>query len=188
MDRPISRLGPGILQALNFNLLDKSLLIVDATRRPVRQPIKLSNRVPQGFLNGTPHRAHSSGRLDMLAQSRIVYWAQNPFSSRPGSAARKCRSAVVHIPFAKGNRNASAREKRSLIPKMAVASSSRPSNSNVTQQSSGKAQVQSSSQPQGAQAISMSSLTPTVVATFEARASSTDPHVTIKHAGRWIRF
>jgi len=63
------------LDDLLLDQLDKWLLIVYATRHLLRQPIKLSNRVPQGFFNGTPHRAHSSGRLDMPSQSRIVYWS-----------------------------------------------------------------------------------------------------------------
>jgi hypothetical protein len=59
--------------------------------------------------------------------------------------------------------------------KLPTASTSCPPNSNATQQqSSGAAQAQA--------AVSTSSTDP------EAVASNTNPHATIKHAGRWIRF
>ncbi|KAG2744878.1 hypothetical protein P692DRAFT_201105071 [Suillus brevipes Sb2] len=60
----------------------------------------------------------------------------------------------------------------------ATASSSRPPNNNATQQSSSTAQAQS-------QAAASTSTAPPVVANT---APSTNPHVIIKHAGRWTRF
>ncbi|KAG1810834.1 uncharacterized protein BJ212DRAFT_1302167 [Suillus subaureus] len=82
----------------------------------------------------------------------------------------------------RANANACAREKRRPALKIATASSSRPPNTNATQQSSGAAQAQSSSQPQAATSISTA---PPVVANA---TSGTNPHIILRHAGRWTRF
>ncbi|KAG1846555.1 hypothetical protein DFJ58DRAFT_489565 [Suillus subalutaceus] len=190
-------------------LLDvNSILAADATRRPV-QPIKVSNRVPRGFFDDSPHRrAPLSARphaQDTPSRPSLFRWARNLLSGGPSGpqVERHERSLVaVDVPYAKGKRvrsclfprmfklpshitqrNTCAREKRRPIllkPTNAAAGSSRPPNSNVTQQS---AQAQLSSQQQAA--VSTSSSTPPVGATT---TSSTNPNVTIKHAGRWIRF
>lgn len=174
-------------------LLDvNSILAADATRRPV-QPIKVSNRIPRGFFDDSPYRpAHLSSSArphtdDTPSQPSILRWARNLLSGRPSGTQvewHKRSLVVVDVPYAKGKRrNASARERRKPIqwkPTNSAAGSSRPPNSNVTQQ---PAQAQSSSQPQVA--ISMSSTTPPVGATTNL---STNPNVTIQHAGRWTRF
>ncbi|KAG1869021.1 hypothetical protein DFJ58DRAFT_766650 [Suillus subalutaceus] len=180
------------LDELLLDQHDNSLLAADATRRPVRQPIKVSNRISQGFFDGTPHRAHSSGRLnpsDTSSRPSIFDWARNLFSAGPSSAEIELHergSAVADVPYAKGKRrNASAREKRMIIiplkSKNTAASTSRAPNSNATQ-SSGAAQAQSSSQLHAT--ASASTAHPVVANT----TSSTNPHATIKHAGRWTRF
>ncbi|KAG2065775.1 WD40 repeat-like protein [Suillus decipiens] len=46
------------LDDLLLDQRDKSLLAADATRRPVRRPIKVSNQVPQGFFDGMPYRTY----------------------------------------------------------------------------------------------------------------------------------
>lgn len=160
-----------------------ALATINATRRPV-QSIKVSNRVPRGFFDDSPH-PHRSVRPDPHdAPSQSVFqWARNIFSGRPSSAQIEPHKHGSAVPYAKGKRrNASAREKRRPALKMATASSSRPPNSNATQQSSGAAQAQSSSQPQAAASTSTA---PPVVANT---TSSTNPHVMIRHAGRWTRF
>ncbi|KAG2028919.1 quinon protein alcohol dehydrogenase-like superfamily [Suillus americanus] len=160
-----------------------ALATINATRRPV-QPIKVSNRVPRGVFDDSPH-PHRSVRPDPHdAPSQSVFqWARNIFSGRPSSAQIEPHKHGSAVPYAKGKRrNASAREKRRPALKIATASSSRPPNSNATQQSSGAAQAQSSSQPQAAASTSTA---PPVVANT---TSSTNPHVMIRHAGRWTRF
>ncbi|KAG1844609.1 hypothetical protein DFJ58DRAFT_747589 [Suillus subalutaceus] len=116
----------------------------------------------------------------------LFQWARNVFSGRPSSAQielHERRQAVVNVPYAKGKRrNACAREKRRPALKIPTASSSRLPNGNVTKQSSGAAQAQSSSQ---LQAAASTSTAPPVVANT---ASSTNPHVLIRHAGRWTRL
>ncbi|KAG1869018.1 hypothetical protein DFJ58DRAFT_766644, partial [Suillus subalutaceus] len=180
------------LDELLLDQRDRSILAADATQHPVRQPIKVSNRVPQGFFDGTPHRAHSSARLDphnTPSRRSIFYWARNIFSAGPSRAEIELHergSAVADVPYAKGKRrNASAREKRMIIiplkSKNTAASTSCPSNSNATQ-SSGAAQAQSSSQLHAT--ASTSAAHPVVANT----TSSTNPHATIKHVGRWTRF
>ncbi|KAG1755954.1 quinon protein alcohol dehydrogenase-like superfamily [Suillus lakei] len=171
---------------------DKSVL--DATKRPVRQPIKVSRRVPQGFFGEQPHRAHSSARSnahDTQPRVRLFHRARNLLSSRPSGAQIEPREPVVDVPYAKGKQNASAREKRRPIllnPKKA-AGPSPPPNSNATQQSNGAAQAQSSSQSQAQAAISTSSTTPPVIFTT---ASSTNPHMSQDHfpsfEGAWARL
>lgn len=173
-------------------LSDNSVLAANATRRPV-QSIKVSHQVPRGFFDGdprSPNRAHSSARRaprDLPSRLRLFHWARNLLSGRQSGVPieqHEHRPAVVNVPYAKGkHRNASAREKRRPIPKKAVASRPRPPNCNATQQSSSATQTQPSSKPQ--HAIPTSSTTPVVVPTT---ASSTNPHVTIKNAGRWTRF
>jgi WD40 repeat protein len=181
------------LDELLLDQHDKSLLVADATQRLVRQPIKVSNRVPHGFFDGAPHPAHSSARLDPHGtppRLRIFHWARDLFSARPSGADIELHerpSAVVDAPYAKGKRrNASARERRMVIiplkSKNPTASTSCPPNGNATQ-SSGAAQPQSPLQPQAA--VSTPSTTPPSVANT---TPSTNPHIIIKHAGRWTRF
>ncbi|KAG1869046.1 hypothetical protein DFJ58DRAFT_766841 [Suillus subalutaceus] len=177
------------LDELLLDQRDNSLLAADATRRPVRQPIKVANRVPQGFFDDTPHRAHPSARLDLHdtpSRPRIFHWVRNIFSDK-SSGAEIERHSAVDVPYAKGKRrNASAREKRMVViplkPKNPAASTSRPPNSNATQ-SSGAAQPQSFLQPQAA--VSTSSTTPLAVTNT---TPNTNPHITITHPGRWTRF
>ncbi|KIK34394.1 hypothetical protein CY34DRAFT_812948 [Suillus luteus UH-Slu-Lm8-n1] len=164
------------LEDLLLDKRDKST--INVTRRPV-QPIKVLNRVPQGFFDGSPvsNRAHRSARdsNDTPSHQRLFQWARDLFSGVPHGRG----SAAADVPYAKGKRrNASARERRKPIMTNATASSSRPPNSNTTLQSSGAAQVQS----QGA--VSTSTAPPVAANT----APSTNPHVIIKHAGRWTRF
>ncbi|KIK40862.1 hypothetical protein CY34DRAFT_806792 [Suillus luteus UH-Slu-Lm8-n1] len=171
------------LEDLLLDKPDKST--INVTRRPI-QPIKVLNRVPQGFFDGSPvsNRAHRSSRdsNNTPSQHRLFQWARDLFSGVPSSAQIEPHgrgSAVVDVPYAKGKRrNASARERRKPIMTNATASSSRPPNSNTTLQSSGAAQVQS----QGA--VSTSTAPPVAANT----APSTNPHVIIKHAGCWTRF
>ncbi|KAG1869043.1 hypothetical protein DFJ58DRAFT_766803 [Suillus subalutaceus] len=182
------------LDELLLNQCDKSVLAADATRSPVRQPIKVSNRVPQGFFDGTPHRAHSSARLDSRdtpSRPSIFLWVRNLFSDNSSGADIELRErhSAVDVPYAKGKRrNASARERRMIIiplkPKNPAASTSRPPNSNVTQ-SSGVAHPQSSPQPQAAVSTS-STISPESAVTNTT--PTTNPHIIIKHAGRWTRF
>ncbi|KAG2348188.1 WD40 repeat-like protein [Suillus weaverae] len=190
----------------------------DATPRPVRQPIKVpQRRVPQGFFDGLPDRAPVSARRrlhprswapnvrtlsgqfaslfrrpdahDTSSRPRLFHWIRNRLTARPSTSAdielHERPSAVVDVPYCQAKRrNASAREKRRPIPpksKKPAASTSRPPNSNATQSSSAT-QAQSSSQPHPAVSTST---TPPVVANTN---STTNPNVTIIHAGRWTRF
>lgn len=119
--------------------------------------------------------------------SRPFHWVRNRLSARTSSVdigLPQHSSEIVDVPYTRGKpRNACARERRKpLIPKNATAGSSRPPNSTVTQQSSGAAQAQSSSQPHATD--SSPTAPPAVVNT----TSSTNPHATIRHAGRWTRF
>ncbi|KAG1869675.1 hypothetical protein C8R48DRAFT_760648 [Suillus tomentosus] len=68
-----------------------------------------------------------------------------------------------------------------LKPGNPAASTSRPPNGNTTQHSHGASQAQSS---QAQAPVSPSSAPPVVTNT----PSSANPHVTIRHAGRWTRF
>ncbi|KAG1869022.1 hypothetical protein DFJ58DRAFT_766662, partial [Suillus subalutaceus] len=181
------------LDELLLDQHDKSVLAADATRRPVRQPIKVSNRISQGFFDGTPHRVHSFAQLDLHdAPSRPNIFIGLEIFSLPDSVEQtsSCasvaqRSSTFHI--ARHNVNASAREKRGpTIPlkskkPAASISESRPPNSNVIQ-SSGAAEPQSSSQPH---IVASTSTAHPVVANT---TSSTNLHATMKHAGRWTRF
>ncbi|KAG1837780.1 WD40-repeat-containing domain protein [Suillus subalutaceus] len=180
------------LDELLLDQHDKSLLVADATQHPVRQPIKVSNRVPQGFFDDTPHRARSSARLDpnnTPSRPRIFHWVRNLFSARLSNAEIELRergSAVVDVPYAKGKRrNASARERRMIIiplksKKPAASTSCRPNN-NTTQQSTGAA-AQTSLQTQAAVSTSSTAL-PVANTTLH-----TNPNATMKNVGRWTRF
>ncbi|KIK35434.1 hypothetical protein CY34DRAFT_812149 [Suillus luteus UH-Slu-Lm8-n1] len=151
---------------------DKSMTI-NVMRRPV-QPIRVLNRVPQRFFDGSPlpNRAHRSARDPNDTPHRLFQWARDIFSGAPSSAQIEPHgdcSALVDVPYAKGKRrNASARERR------------RPTLTHATQQprSASTAQAQS-------QAAASTSTAPPVVA---HTAPSTHPHVIIKHPGRWTRF
>jgi hypothetical protein len=137
------------------------------SQRPARDP------------NNTPHR--------------LLQWARDIFSGAPSSAQIEPHgdcSALVDVPYAKGKhvcyfyprysysnihtlsytmqRNASARERR------------RPTLTHATQQprSASTAQAQS-------QAATSTSTAPPVVTNT---TPSTNPHVIIKHPGRWTRF
>ncbi|KAG1844608.1 hypothetical protein DFJ58DRAFT_802115 [Suillus subalutaceus] len=175
------------LQDLLLDQRDKSALAtINATRRPV-QSIKVSNRVPRGFFDDSPHPHRSAQPDPHDAPSQSLFqWARNIFSGRPSSAQVELHEhspTAVDVPYAKGKRrNASAREKRRPALKIPTASSSRPPNSNATQQSNSAAQAQSSSQPHAAGSTSTA---PPVVANT---TSNTNPHVMIRHAGRWTRF
>ncbi|KAG2039563.1 WD40-repeat-containing domain protein [Suillus americanus] len=185
---------------------DESLLAADATRRPVRQPIKVLNQVPRGFFDDAQYHAHSSAPHYLHPQSspshgstlrtrflslfrpthpdtsfrpRPFHWIRIRLFTRPSDADIYLheRPSVVDVSYAKGKRrNASARERRRLILKIPTTGGSRPPNSTVTQQSSVGPQTQSSSQSNAA------STAPPVA------TSNTNPHATIKHAGRWSRF
>ncbi|KAG2740990.1 WD40 repeat-like protein [Suillus brevipes Sb2] len=199
------------LDELLLDQPDKSLLAAaDATQCPVRRPINVSQRIPRGFFDDTPHSSkcphslpspsHSSlhSRLlsffrpthpdahDTPSRPHPFHWVRNCLSARPSGADIELHerpSALVAVPYAKGKRrNASARERRKPIMQRPTASSSRPPNTTVAQQSSDAAQTQSSSQ---ANAAVSTSTTPPVAANT---TSNTNPHVTIKHAGRWARF
>ncbi|KAG1836368.1 hypothetical protein DFJ58DRAFT_749823 [Suillus subalutaceus] len=190
---------------LSYLLLDKpdeSLLAADATRRPVRQPIKVAN------WSSAPHHLHSRSSPshgstlrsrflslfrtihynvhDTPSRPRPFHWVRNRLFAKPSGADIELHehpSAVIDVPCAKGKRrNASARERRRLILKIPTAGSLPPPNSTVTQQSSGTAQTQSSSQPHAAISTSTS---PPVVATT---TSNTNSHAMIRHPGRWARF
>jgi hypothetical protein len=97
-----------------------------------------------------------------------------------------CSFSNVQTQSYSTQRNASAREKRMIIiplkSKYPTASTSRPPNSNATQ-SSGAAQPESP--PRSQAVVSTSSTTPPAVANT---TPSTNPHIIIKHAGRWTRF
>ncbi|KIK38237.1 hypothetical protein CY34DRAFT_809581 [Suillus luteus UH-Slu-Lm8-n1] len=197
------------LDELLLDQPDKSLFAADAARHPIRQPIKVSPRIPRGFFDDTPylsarpnsllsHRSLHSRLLslfrpiqsdahDTSSRPRPFHWVRNRLSARPSGAdiaLHDRSSAEVVVPYAKGKRrNASARERRKPIMKIPTASTLRP---NATLQSTGAAQSQSSSQPFAT--ISTSPTTPPATTTPEATASNTNPHVVIKHAGRWTRF
>jgi WD40 repeat protein len=164
-------------------LLDKRTLATDATQRPVRQPIKIYNRVPQGFFDGTPHPSARVDLRDTPSRSSISHWARNIFSARPSSPdieLRERHSGVVDVPYCQPKRrNATAKEKRG--PNSATNTSRHP-NSNATQQSTGGAQAQTSSQTQ-ATILTSSTALPVTNTT-----SHTNPHATIESAGRWTRF
>lgn len=110
----------------------------DATRRPVRQPIKVLPLAPRGFFDDSSNRARFSARPDghnSSSQSRIFHWARNMLPGRSDSRIELRKLRSVDVPCAKGKRrDACAREKQRPIPKNATASASRP---NTTQQSSG---------------------------------------------------
>ncbi|KAG2066720.1 tricorn protease domain 2-containing protein [Suillus decipiens] len=104
------------LDELLFDQHDKSVNS-DTRRRPVRQPIKLSGRVPQGFFDDLPDHAHVSARHrhhprswasrasslrdgfsslfrpthanahDTPSQPRPFHWVRNRLSGRPSGVA-----------------------------------------------------------------------------------------------------
>ncbi|KAG2051597.1 WD40 repeat-like protein [Suillus hirtellus] len=59
------------LDELLLDQRDKSILPADATRRPIRQPIIV--RIPQGFFDDSPDRAHVSARHSLHPRS----WASH---------------------------------------------------------------------------------------------------------------
>jgi hypothetical protein len=103
---------------------------------------------------------------------------QSSTSHMPRANAYVTSTSGIHTLSHTTQRNASARERRRPIMTNATASSSRPPNHNAMQQPSGTAQAQS-------QAVASTPTTPPVVANT---VPSTNPHVIIKHAGRWTRF
>ncbi|KAG2087203.1 uncharacterized protein F5147DRAFT_728154, partial [Suillus discolor] len=169
-------------------------------------------RVPHGFFDDLPVRAHVSQHPqswashvstlrdrvsslfhtdshDTSSRPRPFHWVRSRLSGRPTGEDIELRerpSAVVDVPYAKGKRrNACARERRMKIiplkPGNSAAGLSRPPNSNTTQHSNGASQAQSS---QAQVAVSTATAPPVVTNT----TPNTNPHVTIKHAGRWTRF
>jgi hypothetical protein len=114
--------------------------------------------------------------VDKLSRTGIAQ--QLLTSHMPRANAYVTSTSVVHTPSHTTQRNTSARERRRPIMTNATASSSRPPNSNATQQPSSTAQAQS-------QAAASTFTAPPVIANI---APSTNPHVIIKHAGRWTRF
>ncbi|KAG2110910.1 uncharacterized protein F5147DRAFT_687738 [Suillus discolor] len=201
----------GILKEAGLSelLLDKPVL---ASRRSVRRPI-IVPRVPHDFFDDLPGRAHVSARHPQSWASHLstlrnwfsslfhpdahdtslpphpFYWVRNRLLDKPSDEDLELRerpSAVVDVPYANGKRrNASAREKRMKIiplkPGNSAASTSRPPNSNTTQHFNGASQAQSS---QAQTTVSTSTPSSTVTDTIP----NTNPHVIIKHAGRWTRF
>jgi hypothetical protein len=147
---------------------------------------------------------------DASSRPHPFHWIRNrlSLSGRQGGEDIELRArhtAVVDVPYAKGKRvchfrpcrvstpshitlqrNASARERPMKIiplkPGNLAASTSLSLNSNAAQQSNGAAQAQSS---QAHAAVSTSSSTPPAVTDTTPNAN---PHVIIKHAGRWTRF
>ncbi|KAG2060741.1 hypothetical protein BDR06DRAFT_1002612 [Suillus hirtellus] len=170
----------------------------DATRRPVHgahvsarhrlHPRSWASHVNtlRGRVSSLFHSTHPDAH-DTPSQPRPFHWARNRLSSRPsgeGTELHERPSAVVDVPHCQAKRrNASARERRRpIIPLKSKKPASRPPNSNITQQSSGAAQAQSSSQLYAAVSTSTTSYA------VKDTPSSTNPHVTIRHVGRWTRF
>ncbi|KAG2070650.1 hypothetical protein BDR04DRAFT_590282 [Suillus decipiens] len=133
-------------------------------------------RVLQDFINDTFHLSaqHCSPRSSPSHKSTL----HNRFVSL--FRARHPKPEVVEVPTSRCFRRMRPGDEI-LSRKDPIASSSRPPNSTITQQSSGAAQIQPSSQPQIAVPIFTA---PPVVADTP---SNTNPHTTIKHAGRWAR-
>jgi hypothetical protein len=146
---------------------------------------------------------------DTPSRPRPFHWVRSRLSARSSGTDIELHErplAEVSVPYAKGKRVCYFVLLRCSIPsnpsnsilhhlekrfskreteanhEKATASSPRPANTTVAQQSSGAAQTQPSSQ---AHAAVSTSTTPTVVANT---TSNTNPHATIKHAGRWARF
>ncbi|KAG1778435.1 hypothetical protein EV702DRAFT_180824 [Suillus placidus] len=180
-----------------------------------RVPQGFFDGLPDRAPDSAPHRLHPqsrashvstlSGKFSSLfrrpdahntsSRPRVFHWIRNRLTARPSTSAdielHERPSAVVDVPYCQAKRrDASAREKRRPTTRPtkrrilynATAGSSRPPNNTVTQQSSSAAQAQSSSQPHPAVSTST---TPPVVANTN---STTNPNVTIIHAGRWTRF
>ncbi|KAG2053339.1 hypothetical protein BDR06DRAFT_462503 [Suillus hirtellus] len=91
----------------------------------------------------------------------------------------------IQIPSHTAQWNACARERRMktipLKPGNPTASTSRPPNGNTTQHSNDASQAQSS---RAHAAVSTATAPPVVTNT----TLNNNPHVTIRHAGRWTRF
>ncbi|KAG1895487.1 uncharacterized protein F5891DRAFT_669043 [Suillus fuscotomentosus] len=197
----------GILKEAGLSelLLDKPVLAADTTPHPVCQPIIVpQRRVPHDFFDDIPHQAHHALHASTLrdwffslfrpihpdtghdTSSRPCpfHWVRSRLSGRPTGEDIELSerpSAVVDVPYAKGkHRNASARERQMKIiplkPGNPAAGPSCPPNSNTTQHSNGASQAQA--------AVSTASAPPVVTNT----TPNTNPHVTIRHAGRWTRF
>ncbi|KAG1818442.1 WD40-repeat-containing domain protein [Suillus subaureus] len=188
---------------------DKSLLATDATRRPVRQPIKVANRVPQGFFGDIPDRAHSSAQHhrsspshrstllsrflsffrpshrdthDTLSRPRPFHWVRNRLFARLSGADIELHerpSSVVDVPYAKGKRRNASARERRKLILKIPTAGSLRPPDSAVTQQPSGTAQTQSSQPHPA--VSTSNAPP--VAT-----SNTNPHATIKHAGRWARF
>ncbi|KAG1865544.1 hypothetical protein DFJ58DRAFT_743344 [Suillus subalutaceus] len=164
---------------------DKSLLAADATRRPVRQPIKISPQVPRGFFDDTSNRAHLSGPHSLSSPShRSTLLSRFLSYSAPYTPIHTIRHPDLALSI--GFETVSLPDKAAQIssytsvPQQQLTSRMPRGNVTVTQQSSGTAQAQSSSQSHAA----VSTVPPVVSNT----TSSTPPHVTIKYPARWTRF
>lgn len=144
---------------------DKSLLAIDATPRPVRQPTMGFPRVLRDFINDTLHLPAQHRPHPRSSPSH-----RSTFRNRFLTLFRPTHPRVVEATCQHRHRNASAR-RQGPFPRLTVA-----------QQSSGAAQTQPSSQPHAA--VRTSTAPPVATNT----RSNTNPHATIKHAGRWARF
>ncbi|KAG1814504.1 WD40-repeat-containing domain protein [Suillus variegatus] len=207
----------GILKEAGLSelLLDKPVLAADAkpTPRPVRQPIIVpQRRVPHGFFDGLPDRAHVSPRHsrswashastlrdrfsslfhsdahDTSSRPHPFHWVRNHLSASGRPSGKDIepheRPSVVDVSHCQAQRRyASAHERRRpIIPLKSKKPTSRPPNSNTIQQSSGTTQAQSSSK---SHAAVPTSAIPSVVTNTP---SNTNPHATMRHVGRWTRF
>ncbi|KAG2053337.1 WD40 repeat-like protein [Suillus hirtellus] len=207
----------GILKEAGLSelLLDKPVLAADAkpTPRPARQSIIIpQRRVPHGFFDDLPDRAHVSPRHpqswashlstlrdrfsslfhsdahDTSSRPHPFHWVRNHLSAsgRPSSKdiGPHERPPVVDVSHCQAQRRyASAHERRRpIIPLKSKKPTSRPPDGNTTQQSSGTTQTQSSSKSHTAVATS------TIPSAVTNTPSNINPHVTLRHVGRWTRF
>lgn len=116
------------------NKSESVFAVGNAARRPVSQPIRVSNRIPQGFFDDTLNPAHfstrhhlhsllppshgSTLRIRFLSSFRTIHrdvhdtpsrprpfqWVRNRLSSSVDIELPGRLSAVVDVPYAKGKR------------------------------------------------------------------------------------
>lgn len=180
----VKQAGLNDLLSDNVNVVNKSVLDADATRRQATQ-IKGVRRVPQGFFDdfSTSHGPHTAHTAAPRQPSSPLSWAQKFMSGmlRRRDGVNVQLPPIVEVPLTAGKpRNYHARKKPS------ASSSQPPKPPTVQQQSGGVTQnnLPSSQQPN---ATATTSTTPPAV-TGIAGAAGTSHDITIRQAGWRARF
>ncbi|KAG1807191.1 hypothetical protein EV424DRAFT_1543974 [Suillus variegatus] len=208
--RPLSTSDPHTLLRFLRKLLPSSsstdtvTTSSSAIRSLICQPIIVpQRRVPHGFFDDLPDRAHHTSHASSLrdrisslfrpihldthghntsSRPRPFHWVRNRLSGRSSGEDTELREAVVDVPYPKGKRERMCKRKTPpLKPGNIAASTSLPPNGDTTSHFNGTSQAQCS---QAQAAVSTATPPPVVTNT----TPNTNPHVIIRHAGRWTRF